>query len=75
MAAYATEHGGIAMLTLNQIGLTKIDSCSGTYWRNEEIAKWFLRIQQVYVSMLIPMFKILANAFNKHEDESGIQPM
>ncbi|XP_065891626.1 zinc finger BED domain-containing protein 4-like [Dysidea avara] len=72
LAAYATEHGGITMLTPNQIDLTK--KIIAVLEPVEEITKMISK-DSASISMLIPSVKILEKAFNKHDDDSGIQTM
>ena len=71
LAAYATEHSGITMLTPNQTDLTR--KIIAVLEPVEEITKMISK-GSASISMLIPMVKTLEN-FNKHEDDSGIQTM
>ena len=69
LATYATEHGGITMLTPNQIELTrKIIAAPEPV---EEITK-MISTDAASISVLIPLIKILQKALNKHDDDSGI---
>ena len=72
LAAYATKHGGITMLTPNQIDLTR--KIIAALEPVEEITKMISK-DSASISMLIPLVKILEKAFNKHDDDSGIQTM
>ena len=72
LAAYGTEHGGITMLTPNQIDLNR--KIIAALEPVEEITKMISK-DSASISMLIPLVKILENAFNKYDDDSGIQTM
>ena len=72
LAAYATEHSGITMLTPNQTDLTR--KIIAALEPIEEITKMISK-DSASISMLIPMVKTLEKTFNKHEDDSGIQTM
>ena len=70
LAAYATEHGGIMMLTPNQIELTrKIITALEPV---EEITK-MISTDAASISVLILLVKILQKALSKHDNDSGIQ--
>ena len=72
LAAYATEHGGITMLTPNQIELTR--KIIAALEPVEEITK-MISTDAASISVLIPLVKILQKALSKHDDDSGIQTM
>ena len=72
LAAYATEHGGITMLTPNQIELTR--KLIVALEPVEEITK-MISTDTASISVLIPLVKILQKALNKHDDDPGIQTM
>ena len=72
LAAYATEHGGITMLTPNQIELTR--KLIVAFEPVEEITK-MISTDTASISVLIPLVKILQKALNIHDDDSGIQTM
>ena len=72
LAAYATEHGGITMLSSNQLNMAgKIISALEP---NEEITK-IISTNSACISTVIPLVKILEKALNKHEDDAGILTM
>ena len=72
LAAYATEHGSITMLSPNQIELTRklITALEPV----EEITK-MVSTDTASISVLIPLVKILKKAFSKHDDNAGIHTM
>ena len=72
LAAYATEHGSITMLSPNQIELTRklITALESV----EEITK-MISTDIASISVLIPLVKILKKAFSKHDDDAGIHTM
>ena len=72
LAAYATEHGGITMLTLNQIKLTR--KLIAALEPVEEISK-MISTDAASISVLIPFVKILQKALGTLDDDSGIQTM
>ena len=72
LAAYATEYGGITMLTLNQIELTR--KIIVALEPVEEITK-MISTDAASISVLISLVKVLQKALNKHDDDSGIQTM
>ena len=72
LAAYATEHGGITMLTPNQIELTR--KLIAALEPVEEITK-MISTDAASISVLIPLVKILQKTLGKHDDDSGIQTM
>ena len=71
LAAYATEHGSITMLSPNQIELTR--KLIAALEPVEEITK-MVSTDTASISVLIPLVKILKKALSKHDD-SGIQTM
>ena len=72
LAAYATEHGSITMLSPNQIELTR--KLIAALEPVEEITK-MVSTDTASISVLIPLVKILKKALSKHDDDSGIQTM
>ena len=72
LAAYATEHGGITMLSPNQIELTR--KLIAALEPVEEITK-MISTDAASISVLIPLVKILQKSLGKHDDDSGIQTM
>ena len=65
LAAYATEHGGITMLSSNQLDMArKIISALKPI---EEITK-IISTNFACISAVMPLVKILEKALNKHED-------
>ena len=72
LAAYATEHGDIIMVTPNQIEL--IRKLVAVLEPVEEITK-MISTDAASISVLIPLVKILQKTLNKHDDDSGIQTM
>ena len=72
LAAYATEHGGITMLTPNQIELTR--KLIVALEPVEEITK-MRSTDTASISVLIPLVNILQKALNKHDDDLDIQTM
>ena len=72
LAAYATEHGGITMLTPDQIELTR--KLIAALEPVEEITK-MISTDAASISVLIPLAKILQKSLGKHDDDSGIQTM
>ena len=72
LAAYATEHGGIIMLTLNQIELTR--KLIAALEPVEKITK-MISTDAASISVQIPLVKILQKSLGKHDDDSGIQTM
>ena len=72
LAAYATEHGGITMLSSNQLDMArKIISALKPI---EEITK-IISTNSACISAVIPLVKILEKALNKHEDDADILTM
>ena len=72
LAAYATEHGGITMVTPNQIEL--IRKLVAVLEPVEEITK-MISTDAASISVLIPLVKILQKTLNKHDDDLSIQTM
>ena len=72
LAAYATEHGSITMLTPNQIELTR--KLIAALEPVKEITK-MISTDAASISVLIPLVKILQKSLGKHDDDSGIQTM
>ena len=72
LATYATEHGGITMLTSNQIELTR--KLIAALEPVKEITK-MISTDATSMSILIPLVKTLQKTLGKHDDDSGIQTM
>ena len=72
LAAYATEHGSITMLSPNQIELTR--KLIVALEPVEEITKT-VSTDTASISVLIPLVKILKKAFSKHDNDAGIHTM
>ena len=70
LAAYATKHGSIMMLTPNQVELMR--KIIAALEPAEEITK-MISTDATSISVLIPLVKILQKALNKHGNDSGIQ--
>ena len=70
LAAYATEHGGITMLTPNQIELTR--KLIAALEPVKEITK-MISTDVASISVLIPLVKILQKTLGKHDNDSGIK--
>ena len=72
LATYATEHGGIIMLSSNQLDIArKVISALKPI---EEITK-IISTNSACISVVIPLVKILEKALNKHDDDAGILTM
>ena len=69
LAAYATEHGGITMITPNQIEL--IRKLVAVLERSLKM----ISTDAASISVLIPLVNILQKTLNKHDNDSGIQTM
>ena len=72
LAAYATEHGGITMLSSNQLDMAR--KIILALKPIEEITK-IISTNSACISSVIPVVKILEKALNKHEDDAGILTM
>ena len=72
LATYATEHGGIRMLSSTQLDMARkiIPALKPV----EEVTK-IISTNSARISAVIPLVKILEKALNKHEDDAGILTM